>query len=175
MARQLADSRPEPPVASQETTRWTSFWKSPSPQTTHPVQPTPLGHHPASKTTFSNSTLRFSRGDASASVSTSRVVTRSISSGAKSSGPTHELVIRAPHPFLHPISTIEQYWAMRATIAERLLEINDAHKRELTAATSTHEERRMARSSLTDKHTPTSLRSPRLIARARGAQCQVRA
>ena len=43
---------------------------------------------------------------------------------------------------LHPISTLEHYWTLRAARAELLLSAREGHKRELTAVYTSHEDRR---------------------------------
>ena len=49
---------------------------------------------------------------------------------------------RPAHALLHPVSTIEYYWALRAARAEALLGAHIVHKQELNYVSAAYEERR---------------------------------
>ncbi|RPD60564.1 hypothetical protein L226DRAFT_484771 [Lentinus tigrinus ALCF2SS1-7] len=49
---------------------------------------------------------------------------------------------RPAQRILHPVTTIEQYWAIRATIAETRLHAHEVHKQELAAMSASHAENR---------------------------------
>lgn len=52
---------------------------------------------------------------------------------------------RPAQNLLHPVTTIEHYWALRATIAETRLHAQEIHKQELAAMTTSHAESRSVR------------------------------
>ncbi|RDX52319.1 hypothetical protein OH76DRAFT_1345502 [Lentinus brumalis] len=49
---------------------------------------------------------------------------------------------RRPASFLHPITTVEHYWALRATIAETRLHAQEIHRQEVAAIHNSHAESR---------------------------------
>lgn len=149
MARQIIDPRPQlhPTIAGsalaipQKTTttttmRWRPFRRSSSSQK-------PLDSTATSKTRSTVSSSPHTGGpQLEVSASTSATVSRISPGNTRPYSAIYDYFSHPTQSFLRPISAIEHYWAMRATVAEKLLESHEAHKHELNAVASAHEERR---------------------------------
>ncbi|KAH9934546.1 uncharacterized protein BXZ73DRAFT_77022 [Epithele typhae] len=157
-ARQIVDPRPPLSISSgfstsavatvatatstSTSTKWRPFKRTTSAQDNAALQQRPhaiqtlqrTGFHLAS-TSMPSTSKAVARPLPTKSEDSSAVVAPYVAIYDYFSHPTHSL--------LHPVSTIEHYWAMRAAVAEKLLEAHAAHKTELTAAAHAHEERRL--------------------------------
>ncbi|KAI0703867.1 hypothetical protein C8T65DRAFT_250132 [Cerioporus squamosus] len=80
-----------------------------------------------------------------ASTSNTSLSTRESTTLSKSlmtSATIYDYFRRPAQSFLHPINTVEHYWALRATIAETRLHAQEVHRQELAAVSASHTESR---------------------------------